>query len=111
MQMGRCIHAQVAWQHGGPQAVPGLVRASRAKRQQTTRTVQVLAYAAVPSTVVEQPPQNKQLQPLPRNVENAADDPRCELCVDSGWNVGHLQGWQGLPRCSATCNVWPQQPG
>lgn len=101
MQMGRCLHAQVAWQHGGPQpAVVRPLQASRAKRQQSTRTVQVLAYAAVPSTVVEQPPQNKQLQPLPRNVENAADDPRCEEGLVCAWILlerGAPTGWQRLP--------------
>jgi hypothetical protein len=85
MQMSRGIHAQVAWQHGGPQAVP--VRATRAKRQHT-RTVQVMAYAAVPATVLEQPSQAMQLQPLPRNVENVADDPRWvpSVWMDFVWN-------------------------
>jgi hypothetical protein len=55
-------------------AVPVQRPCPRAK-QQRQHSVQVVAYAAVgvPS-VIDQPPQ-LEAKPLPRNVENIADDP------------------------------------
>lgn len=66
----RCNHAQVAWQHGGPQAACPVLARPHHQRQQ--RAVQV-GYASVPSAVIEQPTQTF-LQPLPP-MENIADDP------------------------------------
>jgi hypothetical protein len=70
MQLSRCSHAQVAWQHGGPQAACPVRPRPAPKRQH--RAVQV-GYASVPAAVIEKPADNF-LQPLPP-MENVADDP------------------------------------
>lgn len=74
MQTARCSHRAPA--HAGAPVVlpPRPIRSRQTKRVSRQASVQVVAYAAVPS-VIEQPPRLKEAKPLPTRVENAADDP------------------------------------